>query len=79
MVSILSYPVKLVLLLLSVYRTIGPFWWAFGRMVFGLPMGCRMKPSCAAYTETAVRAHGIGGLLLGLKRLTRCHPYGARV
>jgi uncharacterized protein len=38
---------------------------------------CRFAPSCADYMRDAVIAHGVArGGWLGLRRLTRCHPFG---
>lgn len=38
---------------------------------------CRFQPSCADYMADAVHAHGARrGVLLGLRRLARCHPFG---
>lgn len=40
---------------------------------------CRFTPSCSRYCEEAIRTHGaIGGGLLGLKRICRCHPWGGQ-
>ncbi len=40
---------------------------------------CRFTPSCADYTAEAVRLHGaVGGLVLGVKRLARCRPWGGQ-
>lgn len=40
-----------------------------------LPPSCRFTPSCSEYTRQAVERYGVGkGLLMGLKRLCRCHP-----
>jgi len=37
---------------------------------------CRFVPSCSQYTYEAIQVHGIPrGLLLGVKRLARCHPF----
>lgn len=37
---------------------------------------CRFYPSCSDYAIEAVEKHGVGrGLLLGGKRLLRCHPF----
>ena len=41
-----------------------------------LPRSCRFKPSCSAYTIQALEKHGpVKGLWLGIKRLSKCHPY----
>ncbi len=43
-----------------------------------LPMSCRFAPSCAAYAEEAILHHGpLRGCWLALRRLLRCHPWGA--
>jgi len=40
------------------------------------PATCRFEPSCSAYTLEAIRTHGPArGLLLALRRLSRCHPF----
>lgn len=37
---------------------------------------CRFYPSCSQYTKEAVESHGLmQGLLLGSKRIARCHPW----
>lgn len=36
---------------------------------------CRYTPSCSEYMAQALAEHGAGrGLLLGLRRIGRCHP-----
>jgi uncharacterized protein len=41
---------------------------------------CRFTPSCSDYAAEAVMRHGaLGGTLLALWRLLRCHPLGGRV
>ena len=43
-----------------------------------LPPGCRFAPTCSEYSIEAVRAHGLRhGIVLGLKRVSRCHPFTA--
>jgi putative membrane protein insertion efficiency factor len=45
--------------------------------LFGPGCGCRFRPTCSHYMIEAVETHGaLRGVWLGLKRLTRCHPWG---
>lgn len=38
---------------------------------------CRFTPTCSEYTIEALRKYGaLKGLALGLKRFSRCHPFG---
>ncbi|HEY3266183.1 MAG TPA: membrane protein insertion efficiency factor YidD [Armatimonadota bacterium] len=53
--------------------------WCIGRYQavsrFTPPM-CRFTPTCSEYTRTAVERYGVGkGLLLGARRVMRCHPF----
>ena len=66
-VSCLSTPGKLIILLIRVYQAaVSPL----------LGPCCRFYPSCSAYCLEAVRVHGWPrGLLLGLRRLLKCHPF----
>lgn len=42
-----------------------------------LPPSCRYLPSCSDYALEALASHGISrGLVLALRRLARCHPWG---
>ncbi|MDG1457176.1 MAG: membrane protein insertion efficiency factor YidD [Pseudoprimorskyibacter sp.] len=39
---------------------------------------CRFQPSCSAYAIEALQIHGpVRGLWLTVRRITRCHPWGA--
>lgn len=39
---------------------------------------CRFFPSCSEYTTEAVMKYGaLKGARLGLKRLSRCHPWNS--
>ena len=41
-----------------------------------LPSACRFYPTCSDYMKEAIEKHGvIKGVGLGLRRLTRCHPF----
>jgi len=41
------------------------------------PGSCRHVPTCSEYMVDAVKTHGPGqGFLMGLNRLSRCHPWG---
>ena len=38
---------------------------------------CRYTPTCSEYMIEAIETYGvIKGILLGLKRIKRCHPFG---
>ncbi len=38
---------------------------------------CRFTPTCSQYTAQAIQKFGpIKGILLGAKRLSKCHPKG---
>jgi hypothetical protein len=42
-----------------------------------LPPACRFTPTCSEYAAEAIEKYGfLKGFWLGLKRLSRCHPFG---
>ncbi|MFD2034577.1 membrane protein insertion efficiency factor YidD [Belliella marina] len=41
------------------------------------PASCRHEPTCSAYMIEAIQIHGVvSGISIGLKRLSKCHPWG---
>ncbi len=43
-----------------------------------LPPSCRCEPTCSMYMYQAIEKKGVvRGLILGLRRLLRCHPFSA--
>ena len=60
---------KLIVGILRLYKvTVSPL----------LPSTCRYYPSCSQYTSQAVEKYGVArGLWMGVKRLSRCHPFHA--
>ncbi len=43
-----------------------------------LPSACRFHPTCSVYMNEAIAKWGVvRGVWLGLKRLSRCHPWSA--
>jgi putative membrane protein insertion efficiency factor len=57
---------------------LGPLW-VYRRLISPmLPASCRYYPSCSAYAVGAIERHGaVKGVVLGTKRLFRCHPWAA--
>jgi putative membrane protein insertion efficiency factor len=44
----------------------------------GKPSPCRYLPSCSEYTKEAIQEHGgVKGVWLGVRRVTRCNPFGS--
>jgi len=42
-----------------------------------IPSSCRYSPTCSHYTLEALKKYGIiKGGWLGIKRISRCHPWG---
>ncbi len=40
------------------------------------PQVCRFYPSCSQYTYEALQRYGFArGLIMGVKRILRCHPF----
>jgi len=48
------------------------------RLLFGTSGACRYHPTCSCYAIEAFQRHGaVGGFLLTISRLLRCHPWGS--
>ena len=44
-----------------------------------LGSNCRFQPTCSQYTIEAIKHHGVvKGLNLGIKRISKCHPWGPK-
>lgn len=39
------------------------------------PPSCRYQPTCSAYMIDALQKHGLKGMLMGIARIARCHPF----
>lgn len=69
---------RLAVFLIAAYqRYLSPDTGWLGRVVPHQGRVCRYEPSCSEYTKQAIERFGIGrGLLLGTRRISRCHPWG---
>lgn len=38
---------------------------------------CRFTPTCSEFAREAIERHGMRGAWLALRRVGRCHPFGA--
>lgn len=63
--KIFSLPI---LLIINIYRyLLSPIF----------PASCRYNPTCSAYFKESVEIWGpMKGTILGLRRISRCHPWG---
>ncbi|MFZ2484277.1 MAG: membrane protein insertion efficiency factor YidD [Streptococcus parauberis] len=39
------------------------------------PPSCRYRPTCSTYMIMAIEKHGILGVVMGVGRILRCHPF----
>ena len=70
MQKILAAPAGILILLVRIYQgTLSPY---LGRQ-------CRFVPTCSNYFIEAVTKYGaVKGTLLGLRRISRCHPFSRK-
>ena len=62
--------------LIRLQKMSAPFW---RTLLGGAGPCCRFHPTCSDYAIQSIRSHGASrGLVLSLRRLTRCHPWGAK-
>ena len=61
---------KIIIYLIKIYQiTLSPL----------LGSNCRFQPTCSQYMIEAIDLHGVlKGFGLGLKRISKCHPLGAK-
>lgn len=61
---------KIIILIIKTYQiTLSPL----------IGSNCRFHPTCSEYTIQAVNEHGVyRGLILGVKRISKCHPFGGK-
>ncbi len=68
---------KTLLFIIALYqKTISPDHGVFKNMHAAAGLRCRFYPSCSAYWHEAILTYGAcKGIILGFKRISRCHPW----
>ena len=66
----------IILKFIRFYQKTELFRGALAKQLFLTESACRFTPTCSEYTYEAVKKHrSLKGLLIGLKRIIRCHPW----
>ncbi len=67
---------KLILRLIKGYQNTKFFRSTILKQLYLTDAVCRFRPTCSDYTYQTIEKYGVGkGILLGLKRIIRCHPW----
>lgn len=67
---------KLLLKLIKLYQHTSTFRHQLLKTLWLSDASCRFQPTCSQYMYEAINKYGtIRGVLLGLKRILRCHPW----
>jgi len=68
---------KIILKLIRIYqKTLSADHGFFSFLNSSFNIGCRFQPTCSEYTYQAIEKYGVlKGVILGLKRISRCHPF----
>ncbi|MCS7317812.1 MAG: membrane protein insertion efficiency factor YidD [Candidatus Dojkabacteria bacterium] len=73
-----NYLSILLILLIKIYQKILSFDNSFWSKYINIRV-CLHKPTCSEYMIQAIQKYGlVKGVLLGLNRILRCHPYNKR-
>lgn len=67
---------KIILQIIRFYQKTNWFHNSIAKQLFLTDQVCRFTPTCSEYTYQAIEKYGVlKGFFLGLKRITRCHPW----
>ena len=67
---------NILLKLIRFYQKSQPYHLKVLERLFMTESTCRFSPTCSQYTFDAVKKYGaLKGILLGFRRIIRCHPW----